>query len=103
MGFLGNAYLWVKAGHVIFVIFWMAGLFMLPRYLVYHQEGLGDPVDAATRWADAGAEFLHVVDLDGAKAGEPRNLEAIRRIADKDHRRVSDVVRDAINRYLEAS
>ncbi|HEU5062808.1 MAG TPA: 1-(5-phosphoribosyl)-5-[(5-phosphoribosylamino)methylideneamino]imidazole-4-carboxamide isomerase [Solirubrobacterales bacterium] len=40
-----------------------------------------DPVDAATRWADEGAEFLHVVDLDGAKAGEPRNLDAIRRIA----------------------
>ncbi len=40
-----------------------------------------DPVDAAERWADEGAEFLHVVDLDGAKAGEPRNLEAIRRIA----------------------
>jgi phosphoribosylformimino-5-aminoimidazole carboxamide ribotide isomerase len=40
-----------------------------------------DPVDAARRWAGEGAEFLHVVDLDGAKAGEPRNLEAIRRIA----------------------
>jgi phosphoribosylformimino-5-aminoimidazole carboxamide ribotide isomerase len=40
-----------------------------------------DPVDAAVRWAGAGAEFLHVVDLDGAKAGEPRNLEAVRRIA----------------------
>jgi len=40
-----------------------------------------DPVDAAKRWADEGAEFLHVVDLDGAKAGEPRNLEAVRRIA----------------------
>jgi len=40
-----------------------------------------DPVDAATRWAEEGAEFLHVVDLDGAKAGEPRNLEAVRRIA----------------------
>jgi phosphoribosylformimino-5-aminoimidazole carboxamide ribotide isomerase len=40
-----------------------------------------DPVDAATRWAGDGAEFLHVVDLDGAKAGEPRNLEAVRRIA----------------------
>jgi phosphoribosylformimino-5-aminoimidazole carboxamide ribotide isomerase len=40
-----------------------------------------DPVDAATRWAGEGAEFLHVVDLDGAKAGEPRNLEAVRRIA----------------------
>ena len=40
-----------------------------------------DPADAAKRWAEEGAEFLHVVDLDGAKAGEPRNLEAIERIA----------------------
>jgi phosphoribosylformimino-5-aminoimidazole carboxamide ribotide isomerase len=40
-----------------------------------------DPVDAAKRWADEGAEFLHVVDLDGAKAGAPRNLDAVRRIA----------------------
>lgn len=40
-----------------------------------------DPVDAAVRWADEGARFLHVVDLDGAKAGEPRNLKAVRRIA----------------------
>jgi phosphoribosylformimino-5-aminoimidazole carboxamide ribotide isomerase len=40
-----------------------------------------DPVDAAKRWTGEGAEFLHVVDLDGAKAGEPRNLEAIQRIA----------------------
>jgi phosphoribosylformimino-5-aminoimidazole carboxamide ribotide isomerase len=40
-----------------------------------------DPVDAARRWAGEGAEFLHVVDLDGAKAGEPRNLDAVRRIA----------------------
>jgi phosphoribosylformimino-5-aminoimidazole carboxamide ribotide isomerase len=40
-----------------------------------------DPVDAAKRWAEEGAEFLHVVDLDGAKAGEPRNLDAVERIA----------------------
>ena len=40
-----------------------------------------DPADAAKRWADEGAEYLHVVDLDGAKAGEPRNLDAIERIA----------------------
>lgn len=37
IGFLGAAYPWVKAAHIIFVIFWMAGLFMLPRFLVYHQ------------------------------------------------------------------
>jgi phosphoribosylformimino-5-aminoimidazole carboxamide ribotide isomerase len=40
-----------------------------------------DPVDAAMRWAGEGAEFLHVVDLDGAKAGKPRNLEVVQRIA----------------------
>lgn len=34
-GWLGEAYLWVKALHVAFVIFWMAGLFMIPRFLVY--------------------------------------------------------------------
>ena len=37
-GFLGAAYPWVKAAHVTFVIFWMAGLFLLPRFFVYHQE-----------------------------------------------------------------
>lgn len=40
-----------------------------------------DPVDAARRWAEEGAQFLHVVDLDGAKAGEPQNLDNVRRIA----------------------
>jgi putative membrane protein len=35
---LSLTYLWIKAGHVIFVIFWIAGLFMLPRYYIYHQE-----------------------------------------------------------------
>jgi protoporphyrinogen IX oxidase len=35
---LAMTYLWLKAGHLIFVIFWMAGLFMLPRFFVYHQE-----------------------------------------------------------------
>jgi putative membrane protein len=35
---LSLTYAWIKAGHVIFVIFWIAGLFMLPRYYIYHQE-----------------------------------------------------------------
>ena len=40
-------YLWLKAAHVIFVIFWMAGLFMLPRMMVYQQEAeLGSAEDA---------------------------------------------------------
>jgi phosphoribosylformimino-5-aminoimidazole carboxamide ribotide isomerase len=39
-----------------------------------------DPVDAARRWVEAGAEWLHVVDLDGAVVGRPVNTEAIARI-----------------------
>ncbi|MDQ8757026.1 CopD family protein [Sphingosinicella sp. LHD-64] len=35
---LNVTYAWLKAGHIIFVIFWVAGLFMLPRFYVYHQE-----------------------------------------------------------------
>ena len=39
-----------------------------------------DPVVAARRWVEGGAGWLHVVDLDGARAGEPVNLEHVRRI-----------------------
>ena len=39
-----------------------------------------DPLEAARSWVQAGARFLHVVDLDGARAGEPRSLEHLRRI-----------------------
>lgn len=50
-GFLGDAYLWVKAAHIIFAIFWMAGLFMLPRCFVYHQETqIGSTEDK--RWVE---------------------------------------------------
>jgi phosphoribosylformimino-5-aminoimidazole carboxamide ribotide isomerase len=41
-----------------------------------------DPLDAAMRFAEAGVHVIHVVDLDGAKAGEPVNLRTIKRIAD---------------------
>lgn len=40
-----------------------------------------DPLAAAERWVGEGAEQLHVVDLDGARAGAPVNLEHVRRIA----------------------
>lgn len=40
-----------------------------------------DPTDAAREWQDGGAQIIHVVDLDGAKAGRPVNLDVIRRIA----------------------
>ena len=39
-----------------------------------------DPVDMALRWRDAGAQRLHLVDLDGAKAGRPVNQDVVRRI-----------------------
>ena len=41
-----------------------------------------DPVAMARHWAAEGARFLHVVDLDGAREGEPRNLAIIEAIAE---------------------
>jgi phosphoribosylformimino-5-aminoimidazole carboxamide ribotide isomerase len=40
-----------------------------------------DPLAAARRWTEEGADYLHVVDLDGARTGEPVNLEQLERIA----------------------
>jgi phosphoribosylformimino-5-aminoimidazole carboxamide ribotide isomerase len=40
-----------------------------------------DPAAVALRWAEAGAQWLHVVDLDGAVAGRPVNLHAIEAIS----------------------
>ena len=42
-----------------------------------------DPAEMAVRWADAGAEYLHVVDLDGALAGQSSNTEVVKRILAK--------------------
>lgn len=39
-----------------------------------------DPVEMARRWADEGAEWLHLVDLDGAKAGHPVNHRVVQDI-----------------------
>ena len=41
-----------------------------------------DVVATATRWVEAGASRLHIVDLDGAFAGEPRNGEIIRKVCE---------------------
>ena len=60
IGFLGNAYLWVKAAHIIFVIFWMAGLFMLPRFLAYHQEADPASPDNAI-WAEREARLVRII------------------------------------------
>lgn len=37
----------------------------------------GDPIEVARRFADEGAEWLHLVDLDGAKLGAPENVSVI--------------------------
>ena len=39
-----------------------------------------DPGETARRFEEAGAELIHIVDLDGAIAGAPRNIEAIAQI-----------------------
>ncbi len=50
----------------------------------YEQETVfdEDPVDAALRWRDSGANRLHVIDLDGAKDGKRVNAETVTRIVD---------------------
>ena len=50
----------------------------------YQQETVfsDDPLDMALKWQSLGAPRLHIVDLDGAAAGEPRNLEVIKKIAE---------------------
>jgi protoporphyrinogen IX oxidase len=51
IGFLGSAQPWLKAAHIIFVIFLMAGLFMLPRFFVYHHQcAVGSDEDA--KWIE---------------------------------------------------
>ena len=53
-------YFWLKAGHIIFMVFWMAGLFMLPRLFVYHQETApGAPENAA--WIDRERKLLKII------------------------------------------
>ncbi|MFC6754199.1 HisA/HisF-related TIM barrel protein, partial [Halorubrum tibetense] len=42
----------------------------------------GDPVEAASRWIDAGARTLHLVDLDGAFDGERANADAIEEVGE---------------------
>ena len=60
VGFLGAAYPWVKAAHVTFVIFWMAGLFLLPRFYVYlHASTPGSAEDRA--WIEREDRTLTII------------------------------------------
>jgi putative membrane protein len=61
---LGSAlimtFAWIKAGHLIFVIFWVAGLFMLPRYYVYHQESAPGS-DEEKRWIERERKLRNII------------------------------------------
>ncbi|MDN3646890.1 CopD family protein [Pontixanthobacter aestiaquae] len=54
-------YEWLKAGHIIFVIFWMAGLFMLPRFFVYHQEDGPPGSEMDSVWIDRERKLLKII------------------------------------------
>jgi len=53
-------YPWLKAAHLIFVIFWMAGLFMLPRFFVYHQESAQDSAENGL-WVEREQRLLKII------------------------------------------
>ncbi len=57
---LSVLYLWLKAGHIIFVIFWVAGLFMLPRYYIYHQEAAPGS-DEEKRWIERERKLRKII------------------------------------------
>jgi protoporphyrinogen IX oxidase len=53
-------YEWFKAAHIIFVIFWIAGLFMLPRYYVYHQEAAPGSAEEAV-WIERERKLRNII------------------------------------------
>jgi protoporphyrinogen IX oxidase len=53
-------YYWLKSAHLIFVIFWMAGLFMLPRFFVYHQES-PEGSEESSRWVEREARLIKII------------------------------------------
>jgi putative membrane protein len=62
MEFLAVTYTWILAAHLIFVVFWMAGLFMLPRYLIYHQGALAaGRVDEAALWVEREGKIRKII------------------------------------------
>jgi putative membrane protein len=58
--FFTLTYAWFKAAHVIFVIFWIAGLFLLPRYYVYHQESAPGS-DEERRWIERERKLRDII------------------------------------------
>lgn len=55
-----NLYPWLKIGHVIFMVFWLAGLFMLPRQCIYmldHAPGS----EGEAKWADRMGKLRKII------------------------------------------
>ena len=65
---LAMTYVWLKAGHIIFVIFWIAGLFMLPRFYVYHQEAPPGS-DEEKRWIERERKLRTIILMPGDRHG----------------------------------
>ena len=58
--FLLSIYPWLKIGHVVFVVFWLAGLFMLPRQCIYmldHSPGS----EGEAKWADRMGKLRKII------------------------------------------
>ena len=74
----------------------------------YNQETVyaDSPVEMALHWQEQGAEFLHIVDLDGAKEGKPTNIALVGRIAERLNipLEIGGGIRnqETIQRYLDA-
>lgn len=59
-GWLGATYPWVKAAHVIFVIFLISGLFILPRHLLYHRQTKPGSVEDLA-WVEREAKLMRII------------------------------------------
>lgn len=57
---LTMTYAWIKAAHLIFVIFWIAGMFMLPRYYIYHQESAPGSAEEK-KWIDRERKLRNII------------------------------------------
>ncbi|UVI39987.1 CopD family protein [Qipengyuania spongiae] len=57
---LSMTYFWLKAGHIIFMVFWMAGLFILPRQMLY-MHGYGAETPEQAIWADRIGKLRRII------------------------------------------
>lgn len=57
---MADYYLWIKALHVIAVIFWMAGMYMLPRLYIYHYPAAPGS-DLSEKMKDAERRLLRII------------------------------------------